>query len=65
MQDSIAQQMYNQMNDKIEQMTQILSFVMLKLSLAGFSIPILAVTIGNYFLYDLGEESYILPCPML
>lgn len=69
MQNPITNEMYSEMysefNDKIEQMTKILYFVMLKLSLAGFSIPILAVTIGNYFLYDLGDESYILPCPVM
>lgn len=65
MQDPIAKGMYSELNDKIENMTKLLYFVMLKLSLAGFSIPMLAITIGNYFLCDFGDESYILPCPVM
>lgn len=57
--------LYNELNAKVEQMTKTLHFVLLKLSLAGFCLPMLASTLCNYFLFDLGDESYILPCPTM
>lgn len=56
---------YSQLNDRIERMSKIVNFATIKLSLFGFMVPALFVTLANYFIYDLSDDSFRLPSPMM
>lgn len=57
--------MYIALNLKIEQMSEFLDFFLSKVAIAGFLPPALLLTLVNYFVFDLGAESFYLPAPML
>lgn len=56
---------YNKLNVKIERMSEFFHFILTKLTIIGIMTPSLIITIDNYFIYDLGDESYYISCPML
>lgn len=58
-----AKDIYGKLNVKIEKMCDFIYFVLVDISLVGFLLPALLLTGLNYFVYDLAEESYILPTP--
>lgn len=53
--------MYAELNGKIEQMTELMYFAVVKLTPVGVMMPALIITIVNYYLYDLDDESFFLP----
>lgn len=55
---------FNELNVKIERLSRFLHFFLTKLTLIGLMSPSLLTTIGNYFIYDLGTESYYFSCPL-
>lgn len=56
---------YAELAEKIERMSKIFHFILVKFTLPGFILPALFLTIINYFIHDLGNESYYLPCPLM
>lgn len=63
--NSILASKYTKFSADVELGSEILYFMMTKLSVVGYIAPHLLLTIGNYFIYELGDESYVLPCPMM
>lgn len=61
MRDSILATKYTEFNGKLELGSEIFNFVMAKTSFAVSVVPYLFLTIGNYFIFKKGDESYILP----
>lgn len=57
--------MYTELNEKLERMSKFVYTVFVEASLAGLIIPPLLITLVNYFIYDLSEESYFLPTPVM
>lgn len=53
--------MYIELNEKIEQMSRLLYVVTVKLTIPGSILPAVFITAINYFLYDLGDESFFSP----
>lgn len=53
--------MYSNLCGKINLLENILKFLIFKLTIPGFVLPALIVTITNYFMYDLGDKSFYLP----
>lgn len=56
---------YEGVNMKIERISKALHFLITRFTVVGLMLPSLLYTIGNYFIYNLGPESYYLPCPLL
>lgn len=54
-----------EMNEKIELISKWTYFIMAKLTLAGVVLPLLILSLFNYLILDLDDESFILPWPML
>lgn len=52
---------YNELVEKIERVSKVIDFVMMKLLCPGFVIPAVMVTLVNFFFYDLKGESYFIP----
>lgn len=52
---------YTQMDMKIERLSKLAFFVMVKCTVLGFVLPSLLITTANHFIYDLGNESFFLP----
>lgn len=50
---------------KIERSTKIIYFAFMNITYPGVLIPALSLTIVNYFVLDLGDESYYLASPIL
>lgn len=46
-------------------MSEFLDFFLSKVAIAGFLPSALLLTLANYFVFDLGAESFYLPAPML
>lgn len=65
MHDSDLTTMYTQLNHNIERGSEIFHFICARITLACDVLPHLLLTIGNYFVYDLGDESYVLPFPLM
>lgn len=57
--------MYLEINEKIEQKSNLIQFVLTKLSLFGLLLPSLLTTVINYFVRDLDEETYYWSSPMM
>lgn len=56
---------YVEMDEKIELTSKLVHFVMAEFSAAGVALPLLLLSYVNYFVFNLGDESFILPFPML
>ena len=56
---------YQDFLEKIEQMSQLLYIVVAKLVALITFVPALIVTLVNYFVYNLGDDSYFLPMPLM
>lgn len=56
---------YIKLNLKIEQISGILEFLLVKLSMAGIILTSVIITIRNYYFLDLGLESFYLPYPLM
>lgn len=56
---------YLKMNEKIEEMVKIVDFFMVKLNIIGFMGIAFLQTLGNYFVYDMGSDSYYLVTPLM
>lgn len=53
------------MDQNIELMSKVIHFLLAKLTIVGVELPALGLAAINYFIYDLGDESYVLPFPMM
>lgn len=53
--------MYAELNEKIEFMTGLMYFAVVKLTPVGVMLPALVITIFNYYVNGLGNESFFLP----
>lgn len=56
---------YAELNAKIERVSKFLYILLIRITPAGIMFPNLLITIGNYFILNLGDESYYLDWPLL
>lgn len=56
---------YLEMNENMDKMAHWTYFIFTKLTLPIFILSNLLLTAVNYFVLDMGEESYFLPSPIL
>lgn len=61
----ISKSKYVNLINNIERMSKFFHFVLTKLTVASVVAPDVLITLGNYFIYDLGDESYYLSAPMM
>lgn len=54
-----------ELDKTIESVSKLIHFMSTKLTIIGVEFPALIVTVTNYFMYDLEENSYVLPFPMM
>lgn len=57
----ISKAIYNKMDAKIHRLVKLFYTVYVKLTLLLILIPPVLVTVVNYYIYDLGDESFYLP----
>lgn len=57
--------MYMELTEKIERMSKLVYTIFVEASLAGLITPPMLITLVNYFIYDLNDESYHLPTPVM
>lgn len=62
---STSRYMYSKMNEKIEMVSQILHFAFVKVTLPGLMVPFFVISAVNYLMYDLKDESFQLPYPVM
>lgn len=53
--------MYDKALVKIEKIAGLIYVAIAKLTIPGIVVPALLITTINYFVYDLGDESFFLP----
>lgn len=53
-----------ELQEKIERLCKLTIFSFIKVTAPMFSIPTLLATISNYFMLNMGEESFLLPSPI-
>ena len=63
--DPIAKAKYSEMSAKIERISQFYYFFLVKFSIPCTLFPSLVITIINYYVYDLGDEAFFLPSPIV
>lgn len=63
--NSTSKAMYREMIEQIEKGTKLARFALVNLTGPGTILPALLVTLGNYFVYGLGDDSFFLPCPVM
>lgn len=63
--DRISKFMYDNVNRKVEQLSQILYILLVKLDIPGCVLPPFIATMVNYYIYDLGDESFYLGAPAM
>lgn len=57
--------MYNELNEKIEQACHLIHLALVWVSTSGVVVPPLIVTVVNYAVYGLEDESFYLPFPVM
>lgn len=62
--DSALKTRCHGLNVKIERISKLIYFLVVKLTLLGVLLPALFITLINYFIYDLKDESYYLTFPI-
>lgn len=65
MSDPNIKAIYLEMNEKMDRMASWAYFIPAKLTFPIFVSSNLLLTAINYFILDLGEDSYVLPSPIL
>lgn len=63
--DPIANAKYCDMNEKIERVSKLYYIEITKFNVPMLFLPVLFATAINYFVYDLGNDSYRLPFSIL
>lgn len=63
--DPQSQAKYHAMNKKIEKMSKLVELLLLKINIPAVMLPVAAISLINYYIYNLGEESFSLPCPLM
>lgn len=53
--------LYEKINAKIEKMCKVIHFIVFKLTCCGAVMSAVTMTAVNHFVYDLGDDSYVLP----
>lgn len=61
----VSKAQYVHLSDRIERMSIFFHFILTKLTLMGVVIPSGIITINNYYIKDLGEESFFLPVSVM
>lgn len=56
---------YSRLNLRIERISGIFHFLMIRLTTAGVVLPSLIIAVVNYFIFDLAEDLFYLPCPLM
>lgn len=64
-QNPIAEAEYIKINLNIEQISKIFNLLLTKLTTTGIILPCVIITAINYFIFDLGEDSFYLPIPVM
>lgn len=54
---------YNELNEKIERICRLIYITLTECTIPGLMVPCFLITAVNYFVYDLGDESFYVPCP--
>lgn len=57
--------MYKELSEKIEYVNKVVHFCLTRLTVVGVVQPALFVTMVNFFIYDLGRDSFYLPFPVM
>lgn len=57
--------MYYELIVNIERMSELTYIVLVKVSIVGIFQPYLIITIVNYFILDMENESFYLPYPVM
>lgn len=65
MNDRISKTMYSKVNEKIERVSEIVYFVLVKLNVLACILPPLITTMVNYYIFDLGDVSFQLMSPVM
>lgn len=60
MTDSVSKMKCNKLNEKIERISKLIYFILVKLTPVGIILPALQITLINYFIHDLKDDSYFL-----
>lgn len=63
--DTVSRQIYDESAKKIEHMFRLIDMIVVKVSVFGMMIPPLINSIINYYVYDLQDESFLIPRPMM
>ena len=50
--------MYDEVIEKIEKMSKLLHFALVKVTLIGPQVAIVLITLINYYILDMGRESF-------
>lgn len=61
----IVESKLNKLNRKVERMSKIIYFIILKLTPATALLPTFFLTVFNHFIYDSNDQSYFLPFPLM
>lgn len=62
--NAAAKSHYDELNGKIEQLSNLIHVVLMEFILPATVVPALLLTIVNFFIYDLKDESYFMPIPI-
>lgn len=63
--DPISKAKYTQIDEKIEQMSHLIELILMKITIPGCLIPVLITTAINFFIHNLGNESFYMQSPMM
>lgn len=60
-----SKRMYNALNARIERMSRVIYFILVKVSMIGIVLPALLITAINFWFLDLGDESFFVPSQVM
>lgn len=62
--DLVSFTLYYAMDEKIERTSKLIHLILTKIVVPVSLIPPFIGSMANYYIFNLGEESFVLPCPI-
>lgn len=63
--DAMLKAKYSELSENIERMSALIHVVFIKFIVPVLIVPAMLISLVNYYMFDMGDESFDLACPVM